>query len=1290
VADNNPQSDNSEVRPERRVLLFQVDMTNKTLPAVLSPRWTYAQGVPDQAVAISDYSDYDNPRTLLYWRNKLADNYPEILQSSFENFAADIFTELNNGRLNLRRDKKRPFLDLTPFVKTMSNYSVAAKDLSNTVKLSLARPANFSDLDLPSFRFGSTRPGQTNRDADGLLPRENDVIMILTRYPGGQFFQEYLGFITKVEDGSSYGQIDRYEISVDGISKITKQSEIVRQQAITNDQFLPNLELNRQDQMAVFSDQYNELDIRAIFSKLMDLVFANKIVETETPGDIEPSVDTFRLNPSVFCPLIVPVAGADGIPPHNKVVYPEGAGGFQHNFFALLTLFLMTIQKTNDDELFPPRTDTAVTDISRDYYQQLKILRDDSDGDSSSIPADDTQVILSPVNRAVIEHGGNEAFNKLIANGFENFFSHMVKPDELFSEIRNTAYYDVFESREGIIVCRPPRYNKIEITHSESSRTSGKSFIYDQASSTWEFNPNADFFIRKDEVLDIPSRVLDDDVLESRSDVQLNMTLVGSQNFPSGTYTDADVLLRFGLKTHGVISNPNALNTSAPKIFAPLILAMVNAASRTASVVVKDSRRFRIGKLYYIESLDSVGYLVEDSISDGYGALSSRTLSFSMVRRVVRRPLVEIVNGVDGKNYEALNLALCYTEDPPDSDTSDVSEVAQKFGFGLDAKSFLGLWTAKGKVTAERLLKASPAPDPQASTQNDAAPSTGARIVMFRYIPNILDISLTVEANPDFANPDPNTNKVVNKSVDDRVIAGVLNGKVAVSSGFLKPENQQVYDAGAYFPQFLSEANFNGPIYKNPDSKIAIPAGAISYNEQKNPMANSKGDPWYESEQLPANILSLTATPFQASAIAEKPQNIKMSQLLVNKLASADISLKFGIPTSINNYNIIINLFKIPQLYWFSGKKFWLFCPDVDPSTFMDSLAARQGQIFGSDTMASELISNLTSLGVGGANCPSVLSMDIQGGSLNEFSNPQYRIVGSGGEFWLPYGHFFIPRKSSPASSAFIIARSKQNPLLGGKFKVSLSPDAPNTVVVKPSDPSKYELISDNGTLGGKGTPLTKISLSLDVDHRLYFMTPFAEPTIERLLDFPLPIAYGGQLSQETADAQKANVQKKNPGVGTLNSNKRRLSGDAINVSIDYLAAASGSDLEVYPRRVTSPVNSNRFGGIWGKFERGIADQNIAKEDPLALFRDVDSVMFYQNALKATTKYPGGGKPPTTRECLVYTLQITGAEDTVLGLGENRKYATTITNAKPQPQAGTRVVTVIEKALQPPPGETGA
>ena len=120
-------------------------------------------------------------------------DYQARLESHFYQFASDIFSAIILGQLGLRsfNSDGDPYIDLSPYVRTVSDYSTAVGDLANNLEMLVGRPDQKGD---PDPNLGDLLDDKVFNINDGILPRENDVIMVLCRYPGEQSFTpEYLG-----------------------------------------------------------------------------------------------------------------------------------------------------------------------------------------------------------------------------------------------------------------------------------------------------------------------------------------------------------------------------------------------------------------------------------------------------------------------------------------------------------------------------------------------------------------------------------------------------------------------------------------------------------------------------------------------------------------------------------------------------------------------------------------------------------------------------------------------------------------------------------------------------------------------------------------------------------------------------------------------------------------------------------------------------------------------------------------------------------------------------------------
>jgi hypothetical protein len=829
-----------------------------------------------------------------------------------------------------------------------------------------------------------------------------------------------------------------------------------------------------------------------------------------------------------------------------------------------------------------------------------------------------------------------------------------------------------------------------------SSGGQGIPALFTVKGTNLEFNENADFYIGSDDILDFPDVSFDDNALQSRVEVKLSFSLYGDTEFPAASYTNPDVLLSSGLRALEPMSNANALNSDAPKLFAPLALEYANAQSRTQTVVVKDNRTYETGKLYYLAPMDCVAFLSDESIGHAYSGLGSRNLNFAFFRKCVRRPLSEILKlDSSGQSWEALNLAMCYTTDPPDTENMTVQQAASFYlGTVTPPKTMLDVYTQKGINLAQALVEYVNQNANTNVTAGGNQKNSGPQIIMFRYIPSILDIALQLEAVPGWsqattASQAANSGLATLVQAGTKTTAGIIDGDMAVTYGFQQPNHQQFYDENVS-PSGVSlvsavvasslDTNSQGSngIPTTTISTIPIPAGSIGY-ATNGPAQNATPTQWTENSPPPSYIgengqASVASTsgapvlqaqsPFGAQVFNAVPAQAKISQVLIDKLVSVDLALKF------NNANTLgfdlpdgwlPNFSGIPQFYTFNPGKFYTFNPGVgtfslfstgeNPTSFWASIAQNRKPGFDGFTIQQKWVKALES-------SPQVLALNLSGSGVKTLQNGCYQILGSGGIYSLPYGHFIIDQNST---LTVIGVRSKSNRTQGGQIKIQILPG--NAVTLSAVNPSQCELFYDNNSQ----TPSPPEGFSTAIPGGvLYFMTPFAEPTIERLLDVPLPVQFGGQLTQD-----QLNAQKNSAGNGPLLSqNNLRVSGDALNVSPDYLAASSGSDLAVTPSRPTGiAVGSPSNVGIWKLFEAAF----FAGSAPISGFKTPNqSVKVIPGGLVVTGTYPNGNSTQPV-SCLVYSLQVAGPFSPSINMqAEDGLYANALSKPAPttalQPQ----------------------
>jgi hypothetical protein len=372
-------------------------------------------------------------------------------------------------------------------------------------------------------------------------------------------------------------------------------------------------------------------------------------------------------------------------------------------------------------------------------------------------------------------------------------------------------------------------------------------------------------------------------------------------------------------------------------------------------------------------------------------------------------------------------------------------------------------------------------------------------------------------------------------------------------------------------------------------------------------------------------------TPFQDAALATPRQNIVIAQLLVNKMADIDFRMKF-LPSSQNVMEDIASaglgrfvdnqIEGFPQYYVLSGGTFRLFhaYPNISPKLYLRMRYVEKGGVL------SRSPQYLYSFERDIFNSPQCLKLNKDGSA---FENDFYSIPAKGAMFNMPFGHFIVrdltgsavPKKEQLGSiSCFRVEGT--TPRTGGKFSVHTTPTGdfsihPVDTAVKLYDEESPKVYTSTDQ------PLIRSS----ADKGLYFISPFMEPTIERLMDVPLPPRYGGNLTSTDAD-----VLKKSAKQGVIDGNNRRLTGKAVNLSPDFLVASSKSDLVVKgaPRPLKIPQASPSLPPLYARFEKILSNQ----------FSEPSTCIVLKNAMTAALQMPSGAANGSM-SLAFYQIQVT-------------------------------------------------
>jgi hypothetical protein len=652
--------------------------------------------------------------------------------------------------------------------------------------------------------------------------------------------------------------------------------------------------------------------------------------------------------------------------------------------------------------------------------------------------------------------------------------------------------------------------------------------------------------------------------LETRVDVKFTWSLMGIQDFPSGHYTDPDLLIKYGLRTRGPINNPNAQSPLLGSLFSPIAMAFTNAMTRKITISVKDSRQFRVGKLYFIEALGIMGYLIQSDISYVGGTLSKNRLNFAMVRTVTDRPINDILQSPN----EVLNFGLSYLNDP------------------IIPRDLNGASKAKENLItlATQVL----------NTLAEASGNSGATLPMFRYLPTIMDLIVEVEADPNKAkrqqiSPSPkvgdNQQQKQNEFTDVYIVQNIggtsccasaltSSGIVGDESGGLNNDLTLIQSAAQALP--TDETALDG---------IVPPAGILAYTvlpQQTTPLVSPTFNIGRTSKPL-----TYIETPFLPALLAESPNNFKMSQVLINKLAAMDLGLKYQFSGgNISNGLGALNYQGFPQLYVAAipQNDFNLFGSSMLPQDYLDSVHLNS-------TIASVL-----------EDGPNALLMNPSAGVFANtyFQLPADSQSSNGNVYRFPYGHLIFKNPSG----AYTLYRVQ------GLYNINY---------VGTGDTRAYRITPYKGAqIITETSAHENISPYADAPtSALYFISPYTDMTPQRMVE----VSLGNDIIGFRTKA-KANVI-----LNLATENFKNIEGNghthgnAIDFCPDYVVGNSESKLQLLPAFHTKfqTVLSQYFSLLPGSngtiplrfIKNAVTIYPQVESDPTAMISSISATLYH-------------------------------------------------------------------------------
>ncbi len=1015
---------------------------------------------------------YEIPDSALYWRNAVNYGpYRSELRAQFDLFKKNLLSAIPTPeegtlgeierkirfRSSVENGQKNPYIDLSPYVKNCQGYTVGVAEMSNTISLSLSPGELIAGQGLGAS--GEELSEKTALSLDNLGISENDLIMVRSRHsPEEPYELEYLGFVTDVDYNKSYGKVQSVEITADGVSKFFQTTQVIRQRSLNNNDFILGSEVGS-GTVSLYSHQYNGFNTERILTSLLHDVLNYKKIDGP---DFAPT--SYEIDFSAF-------TGESGIQ------------SFQHSIFILLQLYLLQIN-------YPA--------VGNKYWQPNTTL-------------------LDSTVRALLTGGKQKTYNAMVARGFENFFSQLQAPSQILDEVRTNTLFDVFETRDGVIVCQPPRYNRIELGflngQSLSDNADNVTSFFDVNTETGEasFSENADFFIKPYEFLATANTAHSDMDLDTHVDVQFTWPLVGTVDVvPGGGYTDPNLYVKYGLRAKGPITNPNVNNRKIAYIFAPIVLGYLNARTRTFDLTVKDSRKFEVGKLYVLTgdsdtlepSPKAVAYLEKATLNHAFNQVSSVTLSFVMARELVQRNIKDILDSVS--DDEVLNFSLCYLTLPTDDE------------FKKGVRSVL---VRRGLAALKAL-------------QSRGVTS----IPMFKYIPSVTDLMLAIAENTALIEAD--------------TVSGTTAGETREDSSETPfPETATdgtwLYDVGTFLdsprePRAKKTQKMLDAFVKmsNPETVVMNSDVIEEFMFPTNFLAYSSSFPseqWVARQTSEGGVhknLVYVKSPFKVDSVVGNRGSYFFSQYLTNRIVSLDQDMKLSE--------------KADQLYSLSGGSYKLFGVE-NPAFYISSNL---------DVLYPSTVERL----MGGRKIPGVLKFS-NAGNTPMFENDYFKVEAKNattGEFRLPPGHIFIIRDSGVFSRTNISMVFAE--LSGGNYNVARYG---NYLEITPRGEATLRSYSSVGGTSVDEPPSehdsSKPFRTSVGDSDIFMCSPYSDISLERMVEFLPSQNLCGYRSAETSRA-KVNVAG-----GTYFENPSNVEshhhGRGLDVSPENVPTSSGSDL---------------------------------------------------------------------------------------------------------------------------------
>ena len=566
---------------------------NKNIPTV---REYIAQYIKDE----KSYDIKSKPSLSLNWKNQtkdgnlenLAKPHTEYLSKKIDYFKSVVLNkslaELVKSNIVIERDISTSIISVGAHQTQCDTFK---NEISFTLNLNtmpddirylqenfivdfyvdfLPNQNNHSDYTKDSYKYGAYRGPSTVSELNDLTKDIVNPDLIHTR--------RFIGIITSISISITPGSIPTCDITCEGIYSYLSRNNLVKNRALAT--FFEKYPYDlKQPGATVFTDNLNALSVNQVF----DYVLYHAL-------DLRPYLLGVKENSKIPAAWLAntplksePAENVSGILSDSRLHEVKGL-----TFDASTGRGLTVYRRPPPEEAKEVRDLTSWSMLAYLYFLVHEKFRPEMSGEIMSKKLENDyhlnkfEYALSDIC-GIAE--GNEynirAYALQVKTAHASFYNQFGSGVEILRNVGSYTYFDMFEDRPGVLVCRPGRDNNIFIDSPEIASL---------------------FIIDPIEVLSLSYYRSDKD-LSSRVDYTPTLPLKGELN-PKFclNYADSQLLYKYGanLKEHGPVGNPNVVLYNYMPFFAAVALVQRNALTRTLELSTVALRDYCLGRVYFI------------------------------------------------------------------------------------------------------------------------------------------------------------------------------------------------------------------------------------------------------------------------------------------------------------------------------------------------------------------------------------------------------------------------------------------------------------------------------------------------------------------------------------------------------------------------------------------------------------------------------------------------------------------------------------------------------------------